>query len=57
MFKIADVVDIERRQKHAQEIWTATQALNSTLTVPTTNGRTRTLMPEMISVLQLGGWY
>lgn len=52
--KVGDVVDIERRQKRAQEVWIASQALNSTLYVPAMNGRTRTLMPEMISVLQLG---
>ncbi|XP_066931004.1 MICOS complex subunit MIC60-like [Clytia hemisphaerica] len=52
--KISDIVDVESRQRNAQELWIASQALNGTLGVTTLNGRTRTLMPEMIAILQLG---
>jgi len=52
--KITDVVNVESRQRHAQELWIAAQALSGTLDVCTLNGRTRSLMPEMISILQLG---
>lgn len=52
--KINDVVDVETRQRQAQELWIASQAINGTLTIGTLNGRTRSLMPDMISVLQLG---
>jgi len=51
--KISDIVDVESRQRNAQELWIASQALNGTLGVTTLNGRTRTLMPEMIAILQL----
>ena len=57
LFKISDIVDVESRQRNAQELWIAAQALNGTLGVTTLNGRTRTLMPEMIAILQLGGKY
>lgn len=38
-----------------QELWVAAQALNSGLKEALVHGRTRTLMPELMSVLHLSG--
>lgn len=53
--KISEVVDTDKKQRRVQELWIASQALYSGLKEALAHGRTRTLMPEMLSVLQLGG--
>lgn len=53
--KITDIVDVDRYQRRLQELWIASQALNAALEESVVHGRTRTLMPEMVSIMHLGG--
>lgn len=49
------MVDADKKQRRVQELWVAAQALNSGLKEALVHGRTRTLMPELMSVLHLSG--
>ncbi|XP_012557738.2 MICOS complex subunit MIC60 isoform X1 [Hydra vulgaris] len=53
--KINDVVNIEERQRQAQKLWIASQALDATLKEELVHGRTRNLMPELASLMEIGG--
>ncbi|XP_065648646.1 MICOS complex subunit MIC60 isoform X4 [Hydra vulgaris] len=53
--KINDVVNIEERQRQAQKLWIASQALDATLKEELVHGRTRNLMPELASLMEMGG--
>ena len=54
---MADVVHVESRQRQAQELWIASQALNAALKESLVHGRTQTLQPAILSILHLGGKY
>ena len=49
------ISDIELKQRKAQELWMASQALNGALEKSLVSGRTRSLMPELMSILNLSG--
>jgi len=51
--KVSVISDIELKQRKAQELWMASQALNGALEKSLVSGRTRSLMPELMSILNL----
>jgi len=53
--KISEVVHMDEKQRRTQELWIASQALNTALKDGLSHGRTRSLMPEILSILHLAG--
>ncbi len=54
---IDSVVDAASKNREAKELWVAVQSLGSVLSEEAANGRTRSLLPEMMSIHKLAGEY
>ena len=52
---LTTVVDVEERNRKARKLWLAVQSLNSALATTTEDGRTKSLMPEMMAILKAAG--
>ena len=52
---IGSVVDVEKANRETRELWLAVQSLGSVLHEEGRQGRTRNLMPEILSIHKLAG--
>ncbi len=54
---IDSVVDVETKNRRTRELWLAIQSLGSVLNDDIDGGRTRNLLPEVMSIYKLSGMY